>query len=341
MIASALNNKFDYILTKSVSRFSRNTLHVLVDVRKLREKHVYVYFEKERIDTKRDDYEIILAIYASLSQEESMAASKNITWGIRAKMKRGELAVKSIYGYRKVKDELVIVEKEAGVVKLIYFEYLRGRTLKQIKELLEDLEIKSPSGKEKWDCKTINNILSNEKYIGNVIQQKTFVEDTLNGIRKENKGELEKVHILNNHEAIISEEDFNRVQELKKERSRCIIDENGNKVIRHNQYSCKSIYSNLLVCGYCGAPYRRRTERGKVVYRCATRIDEGRDRCKKSVTISEKYLEDMIKQISKELNLTVRKLRDNITQILIHNNKIICKFKDFHEVIYNLINSQK
>ncbi len=206
---------------------------------------------------------------------------------------------------------------------------------------MEDLEIKSPSGKEKCDCKTINNILSNEKYIGNVIQQKTFVEDTLNGIRKENKGELEKVHILNNHEAIISEEDFNRVQELKKERSRCIIDENGNKVIRHNQYSCKSIYSNLLVCGYCGAPYRRRTERGKVVYRCATRLDEGRDRCKKSVTISEKYLEDMIKQISKELNLTVRKLRDNITQILIHNNKIICKFKDFHEVIYNLINSQK
>ena len=324
MIALALNNECDYILTKSVSRFSRNTLDVLVDVRKLREKHVYVYFEKEKIDTKRDDYEIILAIYASLSQEESIAASKNIAWGIRAKMKRGELAVKSIYGYRKVNDELVIVEKEAGVVKLIYFEYLRGRTLKQIKELLEDLEIKLPSSREKWDCKTINNILSNEKYIGNVIQQKTYVKDTLNGIRKENKGELEKVHILNNHEAIISEEEYNKAQELKKKRSRCIIDENGNKVIRHNQYSSKSIYSNLLVCGYCGASYRRRTERGKVVYRCATRIDKGRDKCQQSITLEEKCLKEYIEQETK--NGDCINSCESVEMIEVFKNNIVYKY---------------
>ena len=320
MLASAFNNKFDYILTKSVSRFSRNTLDILIDVRKLREKHVYVYFEKERIDTKRDDYEIILAIYASLSQEESMGISKNITWGIRAKMKRGELAVKSIYGYRKVNDELEIVEKEADVVKLIFHEYLRGRTLKQIKELLKDFNIKSPSGKDKWDCKTINNMLSNEKYIGNVIQQKTFVSDTLTGKREINIGQIEKICIMNNHDSIISREDFEKVQELKKKRSRYIVDRDGNKVIRHNQYSSKSIYSNLLVCGYCRAPYRRRTERGKVVYRCATRMDKGRDKCPQSITLKEEYLNDSINQIkNNDLNF------DSLEMIKVFENELIYK----------------
>ena len=115
-------------------------------------------------------------------------------------MKRGELPVKTVYGYRKINNELTIFDKKANVVKWILHEYLRGRTLKQIKELLENFNIKSPSGKDKWDCKTINNLLSNEKYIGNVFQQKTFVSDALTGKREANIGQIEKVYIKNNHD---------------------------------------------------------------------------------------------------------------------------------------------
>ena len=165
--------------------------------------------------------------------------------------------------------------------------------MKQIKELLENFNIKSPSGKDKWDCKTINNLLSNEKYIGNVFQQKTFVSDALTGKREQilDKSKKSILRII-----MISKEYFEKVQKFKKMRSRCIFDEKGNKVIRHNQYRSKSIYSNVLVCGYCGAPYRRRTERGEIVYRCATRMDKGRGKCPYSITLKENDVNEIIAQ---------------------------------------------
>lgn len=322
MIADELQGKFDYIITKSVSRFARNTLDILRDIRELRKHNVYVYFDKENIDTAKLDYEIILTIYSALAQEDSISISKNVKWGIREKMKRGELPVKEVYGYRKINNELVIYEKEANVVRLIFHEYLRGRTLKQIKELLEDFNIKSPSGNENWDCKTINNILSNEKYIGNVTQQKTFVSDVLTGKREINIGQIEKVHIVNNHEAITSKEDFEKVQQLKSRRSRCIIDENGNKIIRHNQYSSKSIYSNLLVCSYCGAPYRRRTERGKIVYRCASRMDKGRKVCPNSVTLEKSNLSEIINHEISSSNYTKSDFFEKLKQIEVEKDEI-------------------
>ena len=147
MIEDGLEGKFDYIITKSVSKFARNTLDILKDVRELRKHNVY--FDKEKIDTARAD------------------------------------------SFEKYKCEIGHESKD---------EYLRGRTLKQIKELLENFNIKSPSGKDKWDCKTINNLLSNEKYIGNVFQQKTFVSDALTGKREANIGQIEKVYIKNNHD---------------------------------------------------------------------------------------------------------------------------------------------
>lgn len=339
MINDGLKGKFDYIITKSVSRFARNTLDILMDIRKLREHNVYVYFDKEKIDTSKPDYELILIIYSALAQEDSISTSKNVKWGIRNKMKRGELPVKTVYGYKKIKDDLIIDEDKAIVVKLIFQEYLRGSTLKQIKEILEDLNIKSPSGNDKWDCKTINKILSNEKYMGDVIQQKTFVSDTLTGKRETNIGQLEKVHILNNHDAIISKEDFEKVQQLKSRRSRYIIDENGNKVIRHNQYSSKSIYSNLLVCGYCGAPYRRRTERGKVVYRCATRMDKGRSECPNSITLEEDNLNEITNHKISLSNYTKSKFFEKVKQIEVIQDE--CKFvfiddKSNFDLCYNL-----
>lgn len=129
-------------------------------MKELRKHNVYVYFDKEKIDTARPDYEIILTIYSEFAQEESLLQSKNGKWGMRVKMKRGELPAKTVYGYRKINNELTIFDKEANVVKVIFHEYVRGRTLKQIKEILEDFNIKSPSGKDKWDCKTINNLVS-------------------------------------------------------------------------------------------------------------------------------------------------------------------------------------
>lgn len=322
MFKDAKKGNFDYILTKSISRFSRNTVDILSDIRWLRELNVYVYFEKENIDTMRDDYELILTIYGMLSQEESRDMSENVKWGIRTKMKRGVLPVKIVYGYKKSNENLIICESKANIVKLFFREYLDGRTLKQIKKKLEELNVKSPSGKDTWDCKTINNMISNEKYMGNVIHQKTFIDDFLLGTRKENRGELEKVIIKNNHDAIISKSDFMKVQELKQKRSRCVIDENGNKVIRHNQYSSKSIYSNLLVCGHCGTSYRRRVERGKVVYRCGTRMDKGRDSCPESITIKETYIENRMEEEAKRQGISKNELVNKIKSIEVKENKL-------------------
>ena len=284
MIKDGKQRKFNLIITKSISRFSRNTIDLVETIRTLNKYDVYVYFEEENMHTEKLETEMYLSIYAAVAQEYSRNRSEDIKWGIKRKMERGERIVKPVYGYNKEDGKLVVNYEQAKIVDVIYEMYLEGKTYKQIADYLNSNNIETPTKGCKWNPKFIERTLSSEKYIGDVIHQKTYTQDYLKPKRLTNMGEENKYVIANNHEAIISKEVYNKVQEEKQKRSRFYIDNNGNKVFKKHQYSRYEL-TNTLKCEYCGANYRRRTERGKVVYRCATRMDKGRSACSHSKTI--------------------------------------------------------
>lgn len=291
MIKDAKQRKFNLIITKSVSRFSRNTVDLLSTIRMLKRYDVQVYFEVEDIYTENQKSEVLLSILGALAQETSRNKSGDIKWGIQRRMEKGEYNIKPVYGYIKKNNELVIDENQAEVIREIFDLHLDGKTCQQIAEYLNNKNIKSPTNGKQWNARFIERVLNQEKYVDKVIFQKTFVEDYLTSKRKVNNGEQAKYVIHNNHAPIISKDTYNKVKKEFERRSRFEIDEDGNKTFKKNQYS-KYEWTNILRCGYCGRTYRRRTERGKIVYRCATRIEKGRDACNNSITLNEEIIEE-------------------------------------------------
>ena len=248
MVADALDGKIDLILTKSCSRFARNTVDSLVTVRKLKEKGVEVYFEKENIYTLDSKGELYLTIMSSLAQEESRSISESVTWGVRRRMEAGKVCIgyKHFLGYEKGADGLPkIVEAEAKIVRQIYAMFLvEGQTCRSIAQALTDQGIPTPSGKEKWCVTTVMNILRNEKYKGDALLQKTYTADFLSKKVKRNKGELTQYHIKNSHPAIISPETFDLVQgELQRRAS------------LQRQIKNNSPFAAKVICGDCGGYY--------------------------------------------------------------------------------------
>lgn len=247
MIDDALNDKIDMIITKSVSRFARNTVDTLTTVRQLKEKGVEVYFEKENIYTLDSKGELLITIMSSLAQEESRSISENVTWGQRKRFADGKVSLpyKRFLGYEKGEDGLPkIVEKEAKVVRLIYKLFLGGKTVPGIARHLTSEGIPTPAGKKKWQQSTIASILTNEKYKGAALLQKSFTTDFLTKKMKVNEGEIPSYYVENSHPAIVSPEVFDLVQhELKK---------------RKNAKGYKTggaIFSGKIVCGECGSFY--------------------------------------------------------------------------------------
>lgn len=247
MIADALDGKIDMIITKSVSRFARNTVDTLTTVRQLKEKGVEVYFEKENIYTLDSKGELLITIMSSLAQEESRSISENVTWGQRKRFADGKVSLpyKHFLGYEKGDDGLPkIVEKEAVVVQLIYKLFLEGKTPSGIAKHLTQHSIPTPSGKSKWRSSTVESILTNEKYKGDAILQKKFTVDFLTKKLKVNEGEVPQYYVENSHPAIIAPEVFDIVQiEMKKRKS------DGQ---RQSGVSC---FSSKIVCGQCGGFY--------------------------------------------------------------------------------------
>ena len=247
MIQDALDGKIDLIVTKSVSRFARNTVDSLVTIRKLKEHGVECYFEKEGIYTFDGKGELLITIMSSLAQEESRSISENITWGQRKSFSDGKvhLAYKNFLGYEKGEDgRPAIVEKEAAVVRLIYRLFLEGKTQAGICKYLEDLGLRSPGGKEKWSKTTITSILTNEKYKGDALLQKTFTVDFLQKKMKANEGEVPQYYVENSHPAIIDPDEWALVQ-MEFSRRKAL----------GNTYSGKSVLSAKLVCEDCGSFY--------------------------------------------------------------------------------------
>ena len=244
MVEDAMNGRIDLILTKSISRFARNTVDSLVTIRELKAKGVEVFFEKENIYTFDSKGELMITIMSSIAQEESRSISENITWGMRKNMARGKvtMAYGKFLGYRRGADgKPEIVEEEAEVVRRIYRLYLDGHTVREITRILTGDGIPTPSGKNcNWSVSTIMSILRNEKYKGDALLQKVYTADFLNKKMKKNNGVLPQYYVENSHPAIIDEETFLLVQELREHRR------------RPTRSGITSMFSGLLYCADCG-----------------------------------------------------------------------------------------
>lgn len=289
MIQQALNGEIDCIITKSISRFSGNTVDMLQTIRALKEKGVTVWFEKENIRSTDNNIELIITIHTMLAQEEIRNMSENIQWGFKRRFEQGITLnnYKYFYGYDVIDGELIINEQQAEVVRDIYDWYLQGMSLGQIKGKLEENHIKTASGKEVWSKSVIQEMLCNEKYMGDCMLQKYFIEDYLSGKKAKNIGQRHRYYVHDSHQGIISKEKFLEVACEMTRRKSVTVDADGQMVKKNRKYNSQNVLGNILECKECGATYRRRTERGKVVYRCATRIEKGREACIESPTIGE------------------------------------------------------
>ena len=222
-----------------------------------------------------------------------MLKSELIKNGIRESFENGtsKIADKACYGYSKASDgNLVIYEKEARVVRLIFERYLAGDSLGKIVDALSEKKLPSPSGKVKWSCKVVDSLLSNEKYVGQVLLQKTIVQD---GVQVRNNT-APRYLITAHHPSIISQELFDAVQAEKSKRSNLKIAESGLQR-KATKYNSSYVLSGLLICGECGSPYRRITRAsGEVVWRCANRVEHGKAYCKGSMTVTDAAVKEFL-----------------------------------------------
>ena len=287
MIGDALDGKIDLIVTKSVSRFARNTVDSLTTVRKLKEKGVEVYFEKENIYTLDSKGELLITIMSSLAQEESRSISENVTWGQRKRFADGKISLpyNQFLGYRKGDDGLPkIVPEEAEIVRLIYRSFMNGMTTTGIAKMLTGRGILTPAKKTEWQASTVKSILTNEKYKGAALLQKQFTVDFLTKKMKVNEGEIPQYYVENSHEAIISEDEFDLVQtEFEKRKA------------LGKQYSGNSPFSSKIVCHCCGGFYGSKvwhstSKYRRVIWQCNRKFKNG-EKCK-----TPHLTEDLIKE---------------------------------------------
>ena len=299
LMDQCLKGKVDMVITKSISRFARNTVDCISWVRKLKEKNVAVYFEKENLNTLDDSTEMILTILSSQAQEESRAISTNVKWGYARKFEKGESTRQRSYGFRKAPTgEMCIVEEEAAVIRNMARWFLDGDSLERIKHRLEEAGIETTTGKKTWSTGTIYNILTNEKIMGDVLLQKTFTADYLTKRRVKNSGQQKQYYVKNHHEAIIPKTVYYKIQEEIARRSS--LKKAGTRKGKTAQgvYSSKYALTGIMVCNECGAHYRRTTwaKNGKkvIVWRCINRLEHGTKRCHESPTLKEEVIQEAI-----------------------------------------------
>lgn len=301
MIHQCRQGKIDLILTKSVSRFARNTVDTLNYTRELRNLGIPVIFEEQNINSIHPESEFLISLHAAFAQSESESASSRVKWGIRQSMRSGKVSIqyRTLLGYERGADgKPVIVPEQAETVRFIYERYLSGRPLRWICEELEAIGRQNANGTTSWTTSNLQTILTDEKYTGDVLRQKTFIQDCISKKPVQNTGQLPKYLIQNHHEAIISREVFDAVQlEMARRRT-----QNGSTrksaPTGLGRYSGKYALSGLLFCGECGTAYRRVvwTQRGekRPVWRCTSRLDYGRKYCKCSPTLDEVPLQQAV-----------------------------------------------
>ena len=301
MIAACKRGKIDLILTKSLSRFARNTVDSLEVVRMLRANGIGVIFEKENINTLTESSEFLLTLFSGFAQAESESISKNVIWGIQKSREAGNVPFQyqKLLGYQRGPDgQPEIVRSEAEVVKRIYRRYLDGCSLAQIKRELEADGVPTASGIQGWTYQVVRNILTNERYIGDALLQKTYTTDCISKTVKKNQGDRPMVYVERNHPAIVSKAMFYQVREEMARRAskRKVMQKTGKT--EQGKYSAKYALSELLVCGECGTPYKRctwaRNGKKRIVWRCVSRLEFGTKYCHDSPSMDEDKLHQAI-----------------------------------------------
>ena len=323
MIRQCRRGKIDLILTKSLSRFARNTLHTIEYTRELRQLGIPVIFEKENLNSISWESEFLLTLYGAFAQSESESTSKNVIWGKHQAMKEGRVVIqyKHLLGYIRGEDgKPKIVPEQAEIIRFIFKRYLAGDTLRAIKAQLEAEQIPYATGEVSWNISTLQSILQNEKYCGDVIMQKTFRKDCISKKTVVNTGQLPKYWTQNHHEAIISREMFDAVQAETARRRAVAASTKKSAPTGLGKYSGKHALTSLLVCGECGTPYRRVvwTQNGnkRPVWRCVNRLDYGRRICKHSPTLDEKPLQQAILAAINSLMRRKAELLDEVSDEL-------------------------
>jgi len=330
MIDDALNGKIDIVIAKSISRFARNTLDTLKYVRELREHKVDVYFEKENLHTLYLDSEMFLTLYSAFAQAESESTSQNVKMGIRAKMKRGEMiGIGRLYGYiwNKETKELEVNEEQASVVRKVFNFYINGKGTQAIAMILNDRGILTYTGK-RWTHGRVRNMIINEKYVGDFIGQKWYIENPISHRAVQNLGEKEKYYVKDHHIPIITREVWNKAQELYLKRSAKVIP-NGSK--HSSNYSKRYPFSSKITCGFCGTTYVRRhgstKKDGTIPYywMCYQRVYDKKD-CKDSRYIREDILEKMFIELYNNLIKNKHKTKEqllNAIRNVINDNDLV------------------
>ena len=301
MIRKCRQKKIDLILTKSISRFARNTVDSLKYIRALKELGIGIIFEKENINTLEMDTELIITFMSAFAQSESESISANVKWGKRHAMKEGKASINfnKIFGYYlDNKGDPKVDQDKAVIIRGIYDYYIQGASLRMIKQDLEARGVPNPAGGENWGVEQIRNILSNEKYCGDVLLQKTFTQDCISKKVVKNTGQLPMYLIQNNHPAIVSRGVYQAVQAEKARRSASASPSTKTSSTGRTCYASKYALSERLVCGECGTLYRRctwkRNGKTKIVWRCVSRLDYGTKYCHDSPTMEEGALQQAI-----------------------------------------------
>lgn len=325
MIDECMAGNIDMIITKSISRFARNTLDCLQYIRLLKDKNITVYFEKESINTMDAKGEVLITIMASLAQQESQSLSQNVKLGLQYRYQQGKVTVNCnrFLGYTKGNDgKLVIDPEQSEVVKRIYREYLEGSSMDRISAGLEADGILTGAGKEKWHTSTINKILRNEKYMGDALLQKTYTTDFLTKKRIKNNGTVPQYYVEDDHEAIIPKELFMQVQEELVRRRVVHKSPSGKK----RTYSCNHCFAQIIVCGECGELYRRVhwNNHGckSIVWRCISRLEPtAADMNCTNRTVNETVLEEVtvkaLNQILSSRKDFLKQLQENIARAVV------------------------
>ncbi len=320
MIKDALDGKIDMIITKSISRFARNTLTLLETTRALSKNGIAVYFEEERLYSNSKEGEMILTMLASVAQEQARSTSENMLWRIRKDMEEGLLyGGNSCLGYKIIDRKFVIVPKEAEIVKRIFQLYLDGNGDMKIARILNSENIKNPNGGI-WKLQTISCILKNYNYTGDLLLQKTFSESYLTKKKRLNKGEKAKYLVENDHTPIISKDIFERVQQERKRRAKKII-------VKSNKETHP--FAGLLYCGYCKRVYKFKHNSYRDYWICATYEEQGKRYCE-----SKQIRDDVLKEVTCRV-LDIEKFDVNILNSKIDrielfslDRKLLFFFKD-------------
>ena len=295
MIAHCYNGEIDMILTKSISRFARNTVDTLNYVRMLRDRNIAIFFEKENINTLDMNGELLLTIMSSLAQQEVESLSQNVKMGLQMKMKRGELiGFNGCYGYDyHTEDKSITVnEEEAEIVRMIYDMYLEGYGTTTIAKRLMELGIKNKKGEVSWHTHGVM-VIKNEKYKGDILLGKTFATDPISKRRLTNMGEENQYYLKDHHELIVSREIWDKAEEIRMKRSRNkVVETTGNRERYTRQYS----FSSMCECAYCGHKLTRRTRHSrsdyeKPVWQCMNATKNGIDNCPNCKAVDEAILE--------------------------------------------------